>query len=435
MPAQGLAARLEAKGILVGNRSTKRTVNRWVVLAVAAVAGALDGAPYMWSIFQNPLMELHGWTSGDVTFAYSLFYAFVLVGAFVGGPLQKVLKPKYVLLIAGLFLGGGFLLTGFADSVPLLYLFYSVIGGLGDGFIYSAAISAATKWFPDKKGLANGICVGCIGLAPLLFAPMGNALIDAFGVQGAFKANGILMIGIFLVISWFLEAPEKGWAPAGWTPPVADGGASKVANVVGKDLTVRQMVKQPAYWAMLVMVACACTSGMMMTSQASTIAQVIANVTAAQAALQVGLLAVCSFVGRLLLGWLSDRIGRFNAFLIVFAVTAIDMLFLFGLAHDFATFLFAMGLAGFGFGGAMAIMPPLVSDSFGASNFSVNYPFVYMGYTFASFIGPMLAAGVYQASGTYDQVFFTAGVIAIAGFALTLVTKRLCLDMHRKAAR
>ena len=89
MPAQGLAARLEAKGILVGNRSTKRTVNRWVVLAVAAVAGALDGAPYMWSIFQNPPMELHGWTSGDVTFAYSLFYAFVLVGAFVGGLFRR----------------------------------------------------------------------------------------------------------------------------------------------------------------------------------------------------------------------------------------------------------------------------------------------------------------------------------------------------------
>lgn len=412
-----------------------KAANRWVILTAAAISGLLAGTSYMWSIFQKPLMEYHGWASGQVTLAYSLFFIFVLVGVFVGGPLQQKIKPKFVLLVAGLMQGIGFFLTGYANSIAQLYIFYSLIAGLGNGFIYSAAVSAATKWFPDKKGLANGICIGAMGLAPLLFAPMGNAFISAFGVLGAFRLNGIIMIVAFLIVSWFIEAPEEGWKPDGWEPTViADTASKKVANVMGHDRTVGQMMATPAYWTMLLMVVCACTSGVMMTGQASVISQEVAHIDAAQGALQVGLLAVCSFAGRLLFGSLSDKMGRFNTYLLLLAITAVDMLFFFGTAHDFVTFLLVMGVTGICFGGVMAMLPSMVSDNYGTRNFSINYPFVYMGYTAASFIGPLLASNSFQSTGSYNQAFVIAGIIAVIGFVLALITKALCLKMHRRDA-
>lgn len=418
------------------SQQTRRGINRWIILAAAAISGLLAGTSYMWSIFQKPLMEIHGWASDQVTLAYSLFFICVFVGVIAGGPLQRRMKSKLLLLIAGLLQGLGFLLTGFAQELWQLYLFYSVIAGLGNGFIYSTAVSAATKWFPDKKGLANGICIGCMGLAPLLFAPMGNAFIEMFGVLDSFKINGIIMIVAFLVVSWFIEAPAPGWTPEGWTAPtVGTQGARKTANVSGIDRTIGQMVTTPLYWVLLLTTICACTSGVMMTGQAAVIAQAVANITPAQGALQVGLLAVCSFIGRIGFGSLSDKLGRFNVQIFLLVVTAVDMLFFFGLAHDFTTFLIAMGLTGIGFGGIMAMLPSIVSDSFGTKNFEIDYPFVYVGYTIASFVGPMLASNAFQATGDYSRAFFIAGIVATVGACLTIIAKIISRNMHERDSR
>lgn len=418
----------------MSNQSSQH-VNRYIILAAAAIAGLLAGTSYMWSVFQKPLIEYHGWEPSQVALAYSFFFIMVFIGVVAGGPLQRRFKPKYLVLVAGLLQGFGFLLTGFATSLFQLYFFYSFLAGLGNGFIYTAAVSAATKWFPDKKGMANGICIGCMGLAPLFFAPLGNMLIENFGVLGSFKINGVIMIVAFLIVSWFIQAPEPGWKPQGWTPPTyeADAGKSSV-NVSGMNRTPLQVIKQPVYYVMLVMTFCACCSGVMMTGQASVIAQEVAHIDAAQGALQVGLLAVFSFAGRMIFGSLSDKIGRFNMYLVLLAATAIDMLFFFGQAYDFVTFLVVMGVTGCCFGGVMAMLPSLVGDTFGTANFELDYPLVYFGYTGASMVAPVLASSIFTSTGSYSYAFTVAGLIAALGFLLCICAKILAAKMNARDA-
>ena len=392
--------------------------NRGLILTAAAFVAAITGGQYIWSIFKIPLMELNGWSSNAVTLTYSLFLLFVLVGTACYGPLSKRLKPKYLTLMAGTFQGMGFFLTGFSHSIVQLYLFYSFLGGLGNGMMYNAAVSTATKWFPDKKVMANGICIGCLGLSPVFFSPGGTALIGKLGILPALRILGLIMVGVIWIVSWFIEAPEEGYKPEGWEPK-----AGSINAGPSVDYSPSQVIKMPLFWCAFVMTIMECSAGLMMTSQASAIAQQMIHITAEQASLQVAVLAVGNFIGRFLFGTVSDKLGRLNTQLILMAMTAVDMLFFFGKASNFVSFMIVLLIVGIGFGGIMTTLPALTSDLFGQKYFTNNYALLFAGYTAASFVGPMIASNIFQSTGSYNRAFWIAGVIAAVGIVLILLTK------------
>lgn len=396
----------------------KKAPNRYVILAASAIAGLMVGIALTWSIFKNPLMEKNQWSSNTVTLTYSLYMLFACAGTFLCPVLQKKIKPSLLVLTGGCMHGMGLFFTGCASSVWQMYLSYSVMAGLANGFIYNTAISAATKWFPDRKGFANGICVGCMGLASVLFAPLGNYLIANFDVSSAFHILGLLMTGVFLVISWFVQIPPEGWLPKGMTA------ANLAAAVPGRNLHWKELLRTPAFYAMWLMTLCAVTAGSMMTGQASAIAQQMASITAAQASSLVAILAVANFSGRLIFSSLSDKVGRYPMLLILLCVSAADMLFFFEQATTYLKFMAVLCIAGACYGGTMAMLPSLVSDAFGSRYFSTNYACVYSGFTCASFVGPMVASNVFQSTGSYFQAFLIAGILALAGILLSLVTKK-----------
>ena len=403
----------------------KKAPNRYLILAAAAIAGLMVGIALTWSIFKNPLMEKNSWSSNTVTLTYSLYMLFACIGTFLCPVLQKKIRPSHLLLIGGCMHGMGLFFTGYATAVWQMYLSYSVMAGLANGFIYNTAISAATKWFPDKKGFANGICVGCMGLASLLFAPLGNYLIANFDVSAAFRILGLLMTGVFLVISWFVQIPPEGWIPNG----VATS-TTAAAGTTGRNLHWKQLLCTPAFCTMWLMTLCAVTAGSMMTGQASAMAQQMASITAAQASTLVAILAVANFSGRLAFSSLSDKLGCYRMLLILLCVSAADMLFFFGMATTFLRFMLVLCIAGACYGGTMAILPSLVSDAFGSKYFSTNYACVYSGFTCASFVGPMVASNVLQSTGTYHQAFMIAGVLAVAGIVLSLITQHLSRNLQ-----
>ena len=396
-----------------------KTHRRGLVLAAAAITGSFSGAIYMWSIFNKPLISAYGWTPSEVSLAYSLFLLMECLTGFVAGKLQQRVKPRYLVLVSGITFALGWFLAGSATTIPMLYLAFGVIAGGSDGFFYNTTIATALKWFPDKRGFANGICVGGMGLAPLIFAPLGNALIEAFDVTMAFRICGLVFLAAFLIFSWFLDAPEPGWKPAGWKPTEAQ--AALRNNNVGTG----RMLRSPLFWILWLIYAATATSGLMLIGHASNIGQQLAQLTAAQGALMVGILAVANFSGRFGFGWLSDRIGRYNTLLIILGITVLDMLLFFGHASDFVTFMIVLCIVGLGFGGLMVIMPALCADLFGPQNLGMNYAALFSGYTVASFVGPLVAAGVFESSGAYDAAFIVAGALSVVGILLVLVARKM----------
>lgn len=396
----------------------QKQANRGVILAAAAVCNGLVGALYMWSIFSLPLEGLHGWSPEDIAFAYSLYLILECSAGLVCGRLQMMnIEPKILATIGGLLLSSGWFFSGFAESISTFYVLFSLLGGTGSGFLYNVAVATATKWFPDKRGFANGVCLGATGLSPLLFAPLGNFLIETTGVTMSFHICGLICLVCTLGSTWILKAPP--------TQPIRKSNSSVERIPASNDCTPRQMLHKPAFWALWVLYAVAASAGMMLIGHASSIGQHLVHLTASQGALQVGILAVANFSGRLVFSSLSDKVGRYPVLIFVLFATAINFLFCFGAVNSFLSFTIALAAAGMCFGGVMAIMPPLCGDLFGVVNFSQNYAILFSGYTCASLIGPMVGATTFSKTGSYSLAFTIAGVLALAGIGFVLITRTL----------
>ena len=415
---------------MANNQSAKRLPSRYLILAAAAFGAMGTGLIYIWSIFNKPLMAQFNYTTSEVSMVYSLFLLASFCGSFLAGWMQNHVRSRYIVLLGGMLLGFGWFSTGYANSLPLLYLSFSACAGLGNGFLYNTIVSVVTKWFPDQRGLANGICIGAIGMSSFIFAPLGNSLISFFDVQSAFRIVGVTWIVIYLVFSWLLQAP-----PEGWQPPVKGASSdSENAEEPGpvyqkRNLTVWQMLRTPLFYFLLIAFTLANSSGMMISSNASNIAQDFANLSASDGAVAIMAVAVGSTAGRFLFGTLSDRLGRFNVLFIVMTLNAANLLLIMPQATNLMLFLVGVALIGACFGGSMTVVPALTADLFGSEHFGQNYSLVYAGCTLASFIGPPSASIAFDTMGTYLPAFIIAGVLSIVGLALFMICKRLDAKM------
>lgn len=413
--------------------SGKKTPPREIILIAGAFTALGTGAIYMWSIFNKPLMTTFGFTASEVSMVYSLFLLATCFSSMLAGWLQRHTQPRFIVLGAGVLFGLGWFCSGFADSLPLLYLFYSGFAGAGNGLLYNTIVAVVMKWFPDKRGLANGVCIGAIGVGPAVFAPAGNLLIETFDVQTAFHIVGIVWLVVYLVFSWVLYVPPSGWAPKGVAKGGDEAGEKSVVREV--NFTSMQMFKQPLFYLLFAIFMVSSISGLMITGHASNIGQELAHLSASEGAIMVSVLALGSFLGRLIFGFISDIIGRYNTLVIALAINAIVMLLFLGQATTFVTFLLAVSLVGACFGATMTVLPAIVGDAFGSGNFGQNYSFVYPGYIVASFVGPMLAASAVETMGTYAPSFIVAGVFSLAGIALVLFAKAMAYRLEEKKAR
>lgn len=391
--------------------------NRWVILAAAAITGGGTGSLQMWSIFNRPLIEAYGWQIQEISLVFSLVTLAGCCAGFLAGWLQRTIRPSLLMLMAGSLFGFGWLLAGFAHTVPVLYLTFGFIGGVGNGLIYNTAIATAVKWFPDKRGIANGVVLGGTGLAPAIFAPYGNFLIESMGVSGAFKMVGLTLIIIYGVFSWLLCWPEA------QTDTVAKTHDTHWLRHENREYATKEMLHSGRFWLMWCILVCAATSGTMMIGHAASIGQDLAGISAGEAAGLVALMAVANFVGRMGFGTISDHSGRYLALVTMMLLTAVDMLFFFGNARGFLPFACALcGIAAC-YGGTMAVVPSLCGDTFGQRNFGSNYAFLYTAYTAASFVGPMLAAHFVATTGSYDAAFAIAGSLSLIAAVLCIVAR------------
>lgn len=203
----------------------KKTKNRWLIAASAVGIHISIGSVYAWSNFTNPLIEEFGWTSKQVQFTFSLAILFLgLSAAFLGHFVEKH-GPRKAGLLAATFFGAGILGSGLAvslGSLPLLYITYGVLGGIGLGVGYIAPVSTLVKWFPDRRGLATGLAIMGFGFAAAISSPIMDTLIKSVGTASTFYILGASYFIIMTLSSLYLEKPPVDWAPEGFKKKAKD---------------------------------------------------------------------------------------------------------------------------------------------------------------------------------------------------------------------
>jgi len=153
--------------------------NRWLIAASAVGIHVSIGSIYAYSAWKMPLENTLGWSSTKTALAFSIAIFFLgISAAFLGRFIEKKGASKGGLLSAAFFATGliGSAAAVWWESLPLFYLFFGVISGIGLGVGYISPVSTLVKWFPDRRGLATGLAIMGFGFGGLICAK----LIDQF---------------------------------------------------------------------------------------------------------------------------------------------------------------------------------------------------------------------------------------------------------------
>src|SRR5512136_1296606 len=227
---------------------------RWLLIVLGFIINICLGSVYAYSIFGKQLMKEWDISTGTSLgmFKYQIpFGVFLLFFAAIfplSGQLLEKLGPKKQGIIGGIIVAAGWILASFVasgtESVPLFVLAYGVVGGIGVGLCYIAPIQVATRWFPDKKGLATGLTVAGFGGSPFISTYLGQELIDMnHHVSDALLYLGIAFLVILIAAFWLMRFPEAGWKPAGWQPKAAAPAATTSAVNYNRN----EIIKTPTF--------------------------------------------------------------------------------------------------------------------------------------------------------------------------------------------
>lgn len=163
--------------------------NRWLIALSAMGLHLCIGSVYAWSVLTKPIMEYMGFTLKETTWTFSLAILFLgLSAGFLGSFVQKIGPRKSGLLSMTCFVTAMFGTAAalYAHSLPMLYAFYGVIGGIGLGTGYITPVSTLVKWFPEKRGFATGLAIMGFGFASLIAGPAMQLLVQHFGLVANF---------------------------------------------------------------------------------------------------------------------------------------------------------------------------------------------------------------------------------------------------------
>jgi MFS transporter, OFA family, oxalate/formate antiporter len=393
---------------------------RWMLVLLGMVINLCLGSIYSWSVFVTPLTNyfvnnLHQTvTANDVLLPFSVFLAFFAIAMPLTGRFIESLGPRKVTIAGGILTGLGWLLASTVTSVPMLYLVYGVIGGVGVGVAYGVPIAVAARWFPDRRGLAVGLTVLGFGFSAFFTANVAGWLIGAFGVMSTFRIFGIAFLILIILLALPLAFPPKDWKPAGWNPPAPKPGEAVC------EMNRGQMLGTTTFYGLWVCYFIGCLAGLMAIGIAKPVGTEVVGIGSGLATMLVGFFAIFNGGGRPVFGNLTDRLNPRNTALISFVLIAAGSLLMWQVP-TVPVYIIAFAILWGCLGGWLAIAPTGCATYFGTCDYPRCYGVLFLAYGAGAIAGPQLAGFIRTSTGSYIGVFPYVAILAAIGFIVAFV--------------
>ena len=386
---------------------------RWFLIPLGMMLLLCLGSVYSWSIFRTPLENEMGISATQSLLPYTTVLVFYAALMPIAGFYIPRIGTRFTAAIGGIVVGLGYILSSFATQVSTLVLTYGVIAGTGVGIAYGVPMVVASRWFPDKKGLAVGLTIVGFGLSPLITAPLANQLIETYAVRPTLRIFGIAFIVIILAISLTMKLPPKNWQP----PQRVAAAPSNLAPTYPKNL-----FKSRSFYGLWICYAIGTLVGLSAIGISSSVGEEIIAINPTVAANSVSLFALFNGVSRPLFGWLSDRFKPHYVAILSYGLMLIACVLMINAGPgQVATYLVAFCLFWFCLGGWLAMAPTITLRFFQPDHYAQNYGIVFTAYGVGALVGTVVTGRIRDVLGSYNYVFYPMALLAIIGITVASV--------------
>ncbi len=388
----------------------------WRVVVGAVIGLALSPGPVALLLigsFAPGLAAAHGWSFGQIMFSLTILNLASIVAAPSAGYLVDRFGARAVMLPSIAMMAVCLLLWGYAaDTLPRLYAISALYGFATIGAQSLTYTKLLTAWFDEKRGLVLGIASAGLGLGYFVLPWIIAFGLGHFGRPGAAALIAALLIAFPLLVNIFVARPRDGTA------------AARASFATQRGAALSEAAATTIFWIMAVAIFLISVIATGIVPNFANIAQ-DAGLSRTEGATIASLFGLATLVGRLLVGWLFDRLFAPRVACAMFLLAAIG----YGLAA--ASSVFGMGLPllapavilmGLGFGAESDLIGYLTSRYFGYRHFGAIYGVLLSIFILGVAAGPLLYGVARDATGSYQVILAVSAVLAaVAGLLMLLL--------------
>ncbi len=381
-----------------------------IVAACFLIMTLAYGAQNTFGVFFKPMSGEFGWTRAETSGPFALYLAFSGVLTIISGRLSDRFGPRLVVSIGGLVFGAAYLAMASIHHLWQLYLYYGILLAAGTSVMYVPIVSLIARWFTKNRGAMSGVGIAGIGFGIAVVPAISSGLIEKlswrtpFLIIGGFVTVAIALLAQLLRVDGSIR-PESG--------PAAAHRPAGVTSTAG--FTFRDAVRTRQFWMIFIawilygyffqigvvhIVPYATDLGM-------------ADVAAATVLTTIGLVGTA---GRMILGVIGDHFGNRRTVFVSYGGIGLAFIGL-ALSHTVGMLYIFAVVFGFFFGVGILLIP-LITEYYGFRELGIISGMIVFSNSFGGAIGPPVAGGIFDATGSYHWAFLSC---ALAGLAATLI--------------
>ena len=380
----------------------------WVVVAAAFTLMFVGfGAAYSFAAFFTAFEAEFGASRGHIALVFSVAAFIWFASGAPGGVLSDRYGARRVTLAGVACLVAALAIASVAGSITTLYLTYSIGVGIGVGLLYVPSVGAVQPWFGANRALASGLAVAGIGAGNIAGPLLAEWWIVQLGWRGAYVALSLFSLVLGGAAAFAIRSrPVEHAAPRPGT-------------------TLRLALRSPQFWLLYASLVLSCIGIFVPMVHLGPFAQ-DAGFSAAQGVTLVSLIGLGSLLGRFTIGGFADRLGRIASLTLSYVGLGIMLLVWLGGSGYWVLALFAV-VFGMCYGAAVALLPTIVMDLYGARAVSAIIGFLYTGAGVGTLLGPWLAGVAFDTLGSYRWP-----IVAAAAFSFLAAAAVAALQHHEK---
>ncbi|MCH9805669.1 MFS transporter [bacterium] len=392
----------------------------WNVVGAAFTAlFVVYSIQFSFGTFVDDIVEDTGWSETRLQLIFAVYIFTYSSLSAVTGALTDRVGPRRVVAVGSVLLTAGYIIWATAPNLWIAFLGLGVVAPLGMSASWVPCNATVVRWFVERRGTALAIATSGTSMANIIAPPVAATLVKAYGWRTAL-ASFALTGGAAMLLSslWFRRDPESmGQFPDGKDGPPTPLDQTLISSTDG--LTAKAASRTRTYWLILGMYALTFVVVFVpfVHSNQFAIDLGIDEITAATVISSIG---VGGLAGRLLVGPISDRLGRKR---LVVAAFALETLAFFGIAaSNGLTLLYPSAVVfGFSYGATVTMLPALVGDYFGREHAGAIVGRIFGTAGSLAAIGPYVAQLLVDSSGSYRFAFVLSGVAN--GAALVMASR------------
>ena len=408
------------------NAAEKNFFYGWVITGLVFLNLAMAyGAQYSFGVFFPSLIDEFKWNRQSLAGAFSLYtFMYSILGFFLGR-LTDRLGPRFILICGSICLGLGIALISQVSAPWHLYAVYGLLASWGMSATYVTSNPIVVKWFIIKRGLAVGLAQSGLGIGIILIPPLTGYLIAAFGWRIACIILGSAVFLVLFITSFYLIGhPEIiGQLPDG-RRKIPTGGeldSSWEALLKEETWTVGEAMRTKSFWVLTGVFFCTWLFVFLPLVHLVIFALDI-GLSRESALVALSFLGGMSALGRVLMGAVSDRVGRKTALGISIALQVFSWFWILGTRSAWMLILFA-SVFGLSYGGVSSIFPSIIGDYFGRLKAASVIGAIFTLAGIAAACGPVVGGYLYDLSHTYRLAFISGALTNLLALGLLTISK------------